>query len=145
MSILYFFKKKKKTEKKPEKKPEKKIEKKAKKKPEKKPEKKTTVRPLAKKKSVSTAYKVLLSPHVTEKATGLGEKNKYVFNVWPNSNKIEIKKGVESLYGVSVVGVNIINIHRKKIRVGRKEGWKKGYKKAIVEIKKGQKIEIMPR
>jgi large subunit ribosomal protein L23 len=98
------------------------------------------------KKTSSIAYKVLVSPHVTEKATELGEGNKYVFKVWPNANKIEIKKGVESLYGIDVVGVNIINIHRKKRRVGRRrEGWKKGYKKAIVEIKKGQKIEIMPR
>jgi len=140
MSLLDIFKKKKK-------KSEKNVTKKITKKITKKPEKKVEIRPHAyKKKSSSTAYKVLLSPHVTEKATELGEINKYVFKVCPNANKIEIKKGVESLYGVDVAGVNIINIHRKKRRVGRKrQGWKKGYKKAIVEIKKGQKIEIMPR
>ena len=131
MSIFNIFKRKKK--------PEKKVI-------EKKPKKKPELRPLARKKTSSTAYKVLVSPHVTEKATELGERNKYVFKVWPNTNKIEIKKGVESLYGVEVVSVNIINIHRKKRRIGRRrEGWKKGYKKAIVEIKKGQKIEVMPR
>lgn len=138
MSLFDIFKRKKK----PEKKVEKKIEKKLEKKPKKKPE----LRPLGRKKTSSTAYKVLISPHVTEKATELGERNKYVFKVWPNVNKIEIKKGVESLYGVDVVNVNIINIHRKKRRIGRRrEGWKKGYKKAIVEVKKGQKIEVMPR
>lgn len=144
MGLLDIFKKKKPASVKTSagKKPERKIEKKATKKAP------AVAKVLAgkRKKSASTAYKVLLSPHVTEKATELGERNKYVFKVRPNTNKIEIKKGVESLYGVDVVGVNIINIHRKKRRVGRRrEGWKKGYKKAIVKVKKGQKIEVMPR
>lgn len=155
MGLLDIFKKKKPASVKTSagKKPERKIEKKATKKApafaksfgKAKP---AVAKALAgkRKKSASTAYKVLLSPHVTEKATELGERNKYVFKVRPNTNKIEIKKGVESLYGVDVVGVNIINIHRKKRRVGRRrEGWKKGYKKAIVKVKKGQKIEVMPR
>jgi len=90
-------------------------------------------------------FKVLESPHVTEKASILSEANKYVFKVSERSNKIEIKKAVEELYGVKVVDVNIIKIHRKKKRIGRNFGWKAGHKKAIVEIKKGQKIEIMPR
>lgn len=90
-------------------------------------------------------FKVLESPHVTEKASILSEANKYVFKVSERSNKIEIKKAVEELYGVKVVNVNIIKIHRKKKRIGRNFGWKAGHKKAIVEIKKGQKIEIMPR
>ena len=124
---------------------------KRKKKPEKKIEKKPEVKPeikikKSKRKISGVAYRVLVEPHVTEKASDLTERNKYVFKVLPNANKIEIKKAVESLYGVDVSGVRIINIHRKKRRVGRKrEGWKKGYKKAIVKIKKGQKIEIMPR
>jgi len=49
------------------------------------------------------------------------------------------------LYGVEVVNVRIINAPRKKKRLAGQAGWKKGYKKAIVRIKKGQKIEIMPR
>ncbi|MBU2544834.1 50S ribosomal protein L23 [Patescibacteria group bacterium] len=91
------------------------------------------------------AFKVLESPHVTEKASELAEKNKYSFKVSKRSNKTEVKKAVEELYGVSVVNVAIINIHRKKKRVGRTMGFKNGYKKAIVEIKKGQSIEVMPR
>jgi len=91
------------------------------------------------------AYSVLKSPHVSEKATDLTEKNQYVFNVWDDTTKSEVKKVVEGTYGVDVLSVNIINIPRKKKRVGKTLGFKKGYKKAIVRIKEGQKIEIMPR
>lgn len=98
-----------------------------------------------KKSKTGIAYKSLESPHVTEKASLLIEENKYTFKVTPKSNKIEIKKAVEDLYGVKVVNVSIINVHRKRKRVGRRFGFKNGYKKAIVEIEKGQKIEIMPR
>ena len=91
------------------------------------------------------SFRILSSPHITEKATFLAEHNKYVFKVWQKTNKPEIKKAVESIYGVNVTGVKIININPKKRRVGKQEGWRKGYKKAIVEVKKGQKIEILPR
>ncbi|MFH1656640.1 MAG: 50S ribosomal protein L23 [Candidatus Nealsonbacteria bacterium] len=97
------------------------------------------------KKFEGIGYQVLHSPHVTEKATDLTEKNQYIFKVWPRSNKNIIKRAVEKTYGVDVVGVRVINVHRKKRNLGRKQGWTKGYKKAIVEIKKGQKIEILPR
>ena len=101
---------------------------------------------VAKKKgNVKLAYKILESPHVTEKASVLAESNKYSFKVSKRSNKTEIKKAIEELYGVRVIKVAIINIHRKKKRVGRTMGFKKGYKKAIVEIEKGQSIEVMPR
>ena len=106
---------------------------------------KTAKKPFVSKKSIKMAYKILESPHVTEKAGDLTEKNKYSFKVSKRSNKAEVKKAVEELYGVNVINVAIINIHRKKKRVGRTKGFRKGYKKAIVEIKKGQSIEIMPR
>jgi len=115
-------------------------------------EKKEIVKPVKKevkpviKKGTFLAYKVLAEPHVTEKATDLEAKNKYVFKVFSKTNKIEIKKAIESLYGVNVINVSIVNIPRKKRRIGRmRQGWRKGYKKAIVTIKQGQKIEIMPR
>ncbi|MBU2635041.1 50S ribosomal protein L23 [Patescibacteria group bacterium] len=91
------------------------------------------------------AYHVLSSVHVTEKATGLEAEDKYVFNVSPKANKSEIKKAVQNLYGVNVKNVRIINIPRKQRRLGKQKGWRKGYKKAIVRIDKGQRIEIMPR
>jgi large subunit ribosomal protein L23 len=91
------------------------------------------------------SWKVLKVAHITEKATDLSEQNKYVFNVYPDAGKNEIKKAVEKTYAVKVVSVNIINIPAKKRRVGRKMGYKPGYKKAIVGVKEGQKIELMPR
>jgi len=111
--------------------------------------KKAEARPLPKakprKEAPGIAYRVLGAPHVTEKATALTEENKYVFKVLPRTNKIEIKKAVEDLYGVDVIKVRIINVPRRQRRLGRQKGWRKGYKKAIVEIRKEQKIEILPR
>jgi len=94
---------------------------------------------------VGEAYRILKTPQVTEKATDLTKKNQYVFKVWPGANKVEIKKAIEDLYGVDVLDVKIIKVPRKKRRLGRLSGWRKGYKKAIVKIKEGQKIEVLPR
>jgi large subunit ribosomal protein L23 len=103
------------------------------------------IEPVPKKRTSENAYRLLLSPHITEKATVLAEANKYVFKVFPEANKSEIKKAVENIYGVNVKGVRVLNVLKKKRRVGRQTGWTKGYKKAIVEVKQGQKIEILPR
>ncbi len=86
---------------------------------------------------------VLKSPYITEKGTMLEKENKYTFKVLNDSNKVEIKKEIEEKYNVNVLNVNIINAKRKKRRIGKHQGFKKGYKKAIVEIKKGQKIELV--
>ena len=96
-------------------------------------------------KKFNEIWKALKKPRVTEKATDLAEKNQYVFEVFPRAGKSEIKKAVESLYGVKVTGVGIVNIPRKEKRVGRNMGFKGGYKKAIVRIKQGQKIEMLSR
>ncbi|KKQ68098.1 MAG: 50S ribosomal protein L23 [Parcubacteria group bacterium GW2011_GWC2_39_11] len=98
-----------------------------------------------KKEIPETACMVLDFPHVTEKSTEAEKQNKYVFRVLPKSNKYEIKRAIEELYGVDVLGVRVVNVPKKKRRVGRSIGWRKGYKKAIVKLGAGQKIEIMPR
>ncbi len=92
-----------------------------------------------------TAYKIFREPHVSEKATDLAEKNQYIFRVFSEANKVEIKRAVEDFYGVDVVEVRIINVHPKSRRVGKTKGFKKGYKKAIVRIMGGQTIEVLPR
>lgn len=116
------------------------------KKKDEKSEKAAEIKPQpAKEKIFGQTSPVLKSPHTTEKATDLTGKNQYVFEVWPRANKTEIKKAVENLYGVNVSALKIINIPRKKRRLGKISGWRKGYKKAIVKIKKGQKIEVLPR
>lgn len=117
------------------------------KKPTPKPKKKVEVvkRPPVKKKDLREVYKILKEPHISEKATILTDQNKYVFKIMPRANKIETKKAVENLYGVKVKNVNIVNVHRKRRVLRGVEGFKTGYKKAIVTLKEGEKIEIVPR
>jgi len=93
-------------------------------------------------KSKGFSYNIIKEPHISEKATDLAEKNKYTFKVYANSNKPEIKKSVEGIYGVNVLDVNIIKAPHKKRRLGKTQGFKKGFIKAVVTIKEGQKIEI---
>ena len=87
-------------------------------------------------------YGVLLAPHVTEKSTTGNALNKYVFRVANTANKPEIKKAVEGKYGVVVLSVNILNTKPKAVRLGRTEGIRPGYKKAIVTLIQGDKIEV---
>ena len=88
-------------------------------------------------------YGIVREPHISEKATDLAAVDRYVFKVFPRANKTEIKKAIQSLYGVEVLTVNIVKTPGKERRLGRTIGFKKGYKKAMVKIKKGQKIEII--
>jgi len=88
------------------------------------------------------SYTLVQEPIISEKSNFLGAQNKYVFRVMNNANKPEIKRSIEGIYGVNVVSVNMINVPGKKRRVGRVEGFKKGFAKAIVTIKEGQKIEL---
>lgn len=91
------------------------------------------------------APSILIGPHITEKASKLEDQNDYVFKVQGNATKPEIKKAVKEVYNVDVLKVRIINVAKKSKRLGRTKGFKAGYKKAIVRIKKGQSIELMPR
>lgn len=115
------------------------------KKPEEKPIEEVKSPKVKKETKIGQAYRILKTPQVTEKATGLVGQNQYVFKVWPRVNKVETKKAIEDLYGVDVISVKIIKVPRKRRRLGRISGWRKGYKKAIVKIKEGQKIEVLPR
>jgi large subunit ribosomal protein L23 len=89
-------------------------------------------------------YDIIDTVRLTEKATLLSEKhNKYVFRVATHANKIQIKQAIEKLFGKKVLGVNTANYAGKKKRertaaFGRKAHWKK----AIVTLKQGDKIEL---
>ena len=90
------------------------------------------------------AWNVLKSPCITEKAVDMSAQgNFYTFKVEKDANKIQIKKAVEAKYKVNVLQVRIINIPAKKITRGRIEGMRSGFKKAIVKVKEGQKIEVV--
>ena len=82
------------------------------------------------------------SPVITEKATIMSDQNKTVFKVHSSANKKNIKKNIEKIFKVKVIKINIINIKSKyKLRQG-KTSVKKGYKKAIITLKKGQSIDL---
>lgn len=87
-------------------------------------------------------YRFIVSPHQSEKSSLLGRLNKYVFKVSPNSNKIEIKRAIEQIYRVKVEKVAILSMPFKTRRVGRHEGRKPGFKKAVITLAEGNKIEI---
>ena len=87
-------------------------------------------------------YDKILSPIVTEKSTNLSEQNKIIFKVPTKANKKNLKKSIEKIFKVNVTKVNIVN---KKNRIKTTRGKKikvKGYKKAIITLKKGQNIDL---
>ena len=84
----------------------------------------------------------VISPTITEKATSLSEFNKVVFKVHNGATKSSIKKSIEKIFKVDVVKVNTINLKGKTKIVRGKKSNKKGYKKAIVTLKKGQSIDL---
>jgi large subunit ribosomal protein L23 len=93
---------------------------------------------------MKTLYNVLLAPLLTEKGTVLKEKdNKVVFRVARDANKIEIKKAVEEILKVKVDRVTTINYKGKKKRLGRFEGKRPDWKKAIVTLKEGEKLDFI--
>lgn len=148
MSILDRFKSKKEKTGKPGKKPAvvgaeklQRSDKTIRRKSESKSQSASGIRKIAKKER-NIAHSTLIKPMVTEKSTGLGQFNKYVFKVHPQMNKSRIKSAVEDYYGVGVTSVNIVKIHPKKRIQGRTIGWKQGFKKAIVTLQAGDTIGV---
>ena len=86
-------------------------------------------------------YEVLRRPIITEKNTTLQEQNKYAFEVASKANKHQVKQAVEGAFKVDVVTVNMLTVPGKTRRVGRRQVNTAPWKKAIVTIKAGQKIE----
>ncbi len=93
------------------------------------------------------AAELLISPHVSEKATMMNDPastrqgaGNYVFKVKKNSSKQTLKQAIEDRYGVEVVSINVLNTPDKKRRRGAIIGSRPGYKKAIISLKAGQVI-----
>jgi large subunit ribosomal protein L23 len=87
---------------------------------------------------------IILRPFQTEKSTFLQEKgNQVVFRVAHSANKIEIRKAIEKLFGVKVVAVRTVRCPARWRRVGRNQGLRPSWKKAIVRLREGDKIEFM--
>ncbi|MCK4882713.1 MAG: 50S ribosomal protein L23 [Candidatus Omnitrophica bacterium] len=89
-----------------------------------------------------TCYDIIKTLVRTEKGTMLEPERKYLFQVAKSSNKIEIKKAVEEIYKVKVQDVNTSIVRGKLKRVRQEQGKTTPWKKAVVTLKEGQKIEV---
>jgi large subunit ribosomal protein L23 len=85
---------------------------------------------------------VVIAPVVSEKSYSLIEDNKYSFRVHPRAHKTQIRQAVETLFDVKVESVNIVKVRPKPKRRGVSRGIKPGWKKAIVQLREGDRIEI---
>jgi len=88
------------------------------------------------------SYEVIRRPIITEKNTILVEQNKYTFEVDQKANKPLIRQAVEKAFKVEVSSVNVIHVPGKMRRAGRQRGMTKPWKKAIVTLKEGHKIDL---
>lgn len=87
--------------------------------------------------------KIIRAPLVSERSTNLRiNENKYIFEVDRKANKLEIKKAIEGLFKVTVEDVTTMIMHGKPKRLGRSEGRRPDWKKAIVRLKKGETLEL---
>ena len=92
----------------------------------------------------SEARQLIISPVITEKGTVLQEKsNQYLFRVAPRANKIQIADAISTIFKVEVTGVRTLTVHGKIRRIGRTQGRKPSWKKAIVTLKDGDTINLL--
>ena len=87
-------------------------------------------------------YEVLRRPLITEKSTDLQAQNKYVFEIADEANKPLVKQAIEKAFRVRVTGVNVVTVPGKTRRVGRRQVQTRSWKKAIVTLGPGNKIEF---
>ncbi|MBI4688451.1 MAG: 50S ribosomal protein L23 [Nitrospirae bacterium] len=93
---------------------------------------------------MKNSYSVIIAPLLTEKAMALKESdNKVSFKVARDANKIEVKKAVEEIFKVKVEDVTTVNCKGKKKKFGRFEGQRSDWKKAVVTLKEGEKLDIV--
>ena len=89
------------------------------------------------------ARDIVRRPLITERASQLQEEaNRYVFEVRGDANKIEIRRAVEEIFEVTVTKVNTLSVRGKVKRMGRFQGRRASWKKAIVSVAQGQSIEF---
>ena len=88
------------------------------------------------------ARSLIKRPVITEKTTKLMEENKYCFLVDPKANKTQIKQAVEEIFKVKVKAVNTLNVLGKVKRMGKYEGRRPSWKRAIVTLETGSRIQF---
>ena len=89
---------------------------------------------------------IILRPVISEKSMDQTQHGRYTFRVAEDANKLQIKQAIEDLFKVDVVSVNVLNTKPKEKTRGRRQrgqkGWTKAWKKAVVTLAAGQKIEF---
>lgn len=88
------------------------------------------------------ARDILIRPIVTEKSTALMEQGKYTFHVPLAATKVQIRQAVEQIFKVKVQAVNTMRYEGKMKRLGRTQGRRSDWKKAVVTLKPGETIEL---
>jgi large subunit ribosomal protein L23 len=87
--------------------------------------------------------KIILAPHMSEKAAmGAEKRRQYVFEVLPDATKPEVKAAIELLFKTEVMSVRVLNVKTKPRRFGQIQGRSKAWKKAYVTLKEGQEISF---
>lgn len=93
--------------------------------------------------TATIVHDVILRPVISEKSTAETERNTYTFAVARDANKLQIRAAIEAEFKVTVVGVRVVNVRPKEKRRGRRTpGMVPGWKKAVVTIAAGDKIEL---
>lgn len=88
------------------------------------------------------AREIIIRPIITEHSYDVMENNVYTFEVAKDANKIEVKRAIEAIFGVTVKKVNTLNVKPKPKRVRFKKGYTRTWKKAMVTLSEGDTIEI---
>ncbi|KPV52117.1 50S ribosomal protein L23 [Kouleothrix aurantiaca] len=88
------------------------------------------------------AHQIIIRPLITEKNTNLMSLNKYSFQVDRSANKTQIRQAVEEIFNVTVTGVHTLNVRGKLRRRGNRFGYTSDWKKAIVTLAEGDRIEL---
>jgi large subunit ribosomal protein L23 len=92
-----------------------------------------------------SAYEIIRRPIITEKTTMLGDRGQYAFEVARTANKVDVKRAVEQIFKVNVRAVNVMHVRgkpRRMGRMGRSMGMTTPWKKAVVTLQEGQRIEL---
>lgn len=97
------------------------------------------------KKLLSLGYGVIIAPYITEKASMLVNNNTYVFKIAGTADKFSVRRAIEVMYKVNVTKVRMVTIHSKKRMFGRNIGTKAGFKKALVTLRQGDRIDVFNR
>jgi large subunit ribosomal protein L23 len=87
-------------------------------------------------------FDIVRSPVITEKATNVSEHNQVIFRVPLTATKREVKAAVEGLFKVKVTAVNTIRVQGKLKRFRGRVGWRSDYKKAVVTLGEGQRVDV---